>query len=335
MVNYEVTVFAANHATATTLNNVYIKLVGTDGESKRSWLTGFKRASTLRRTVSSFTVSCPASIGKLVLIELDKQSLLLFPKDSWFPAKVMVKSPEGHTYNFPIYHWIDDREVHCFREGTALRVFEDKHHCTKLSREQELKKRQKDYCWTVFAEGIPHCMKAESALSLPCEVRFSFTRSSELLYTAATGLVELKLKALVGCKKKWTHIDAISQVFSCKRTDISDYVQQHWKEDAFFGYQFLNGVNPMLIRRCTALPSNFPVTDDMVFPSGQCNLADELKNGNIFLCDYKLLDGLTANTVNEKQQYLMAPLVLLHKTPDDNLMPIAIQVRLVLKYTQY
>uniref|UniRef100_A0A3Q3K1T9 Lipoxygenase domain-containing protein n=1 Tax=Monopterus albus TaxID=43700 RepID=A0A3Q3K1T9_MONAL len=106
-----------------------------------------------------------------------------------------------------------------------------------------------------------------------------------------------------------------------------DYVQQHWKEDAFFGYQFLNGVNPMLIRRCTALPSNFPVTDDMVFPSGQCNLADELKNGNIFLCDYKLLDGLPANTINGKKQYLMAPLVLLHKTPDDNLMPIAIQLK--------
>jgi hypothetical protein len=39
------------------------------------------------------------------------------------------------------------------------------------------------------------------------------------------------------------------------------------------------------------------------------------------------LDGLKANKVNGKQQYLMAPLVLLHKTPEDQLMPIAIQVR--------
>lgn len=158
-----------------------------------------------------------------------------------------------------------------------------------------------------------------------------------------------------------------------------EYVQKHWKEDAFFGYQFLNGVNPMLIQRCTALPSNFPVTDDMVFLRGQGTLSDEMKvivvtlinsgpwnvrsvniccitcsfntcnahivcmcqiifyshhcckqKGNIYLCDYKRLDGVKANIINGKKQYLMAPLVLLHKTPDDKLMPIAIQVRLKL-----
>uniref|UniRef100_A0A669AWT8 Arachidonate 15-lipoxygenase type B n=1 Tax=Oreochromis niloticus TaxID=8128 RepID=A0A669AWT8_ORENI len=103
---------------------------------------------------------------------------------------------------------------------------------------------------------------------------------------------------------------------------------KHWKDDAFFGYQFLNGVNPILIRRCTALPDNFGVTDEMVFSNGQHNLAEEMKKGNIFLCDYKLLDGVQANTINGKQQFLMAPLVLLQKTNDDKLMPIAIQVSL-------
>ena len=55
------------------------------------------------------------------------------------------------------------------------------------------------------------------------------------------------------------------------------------------------------------------------------------QKGNIFLLDYKQMDGVQANTINGKQQYLMAPLVLLHKTPDDKLMPIAIQVRLTLR----
>lgn len=134
-----------------------------------------------------------------------------------------------------------------------------------------------------------------------------------------------------------------------------EYVQDHWKEDSFFGYQFLNGINPMLIRCCSALPANFPVTNEMVFSGGQFRLEEEMQvtdlcsisklldscvlltlmaicigfaqKGNIFLCDYKNLDDIKANTINGKQQYLMAPLVLLHKTPDDKLMPIAIQVR--------
>ncbi|KAM6942360.1 polyunsaturated fatty acid lipoxygenase ALOX15B-like [Lycodopsis pacificus] len=324
MVDYTVTVATGDLAFAGTFNNVYIKLVGTDGESQRTSLKGDISFSTAA-AVASFTVSCPVSIGKLILIEIDKQPFFIFPEDSWFPAKVEVKSPEGDTYNFPIYHWIIDSEVHRFREATALRVFEDNHHLGRYSREQELKQRGVDYRWDVYLEGIPHCMRSEGPRDLPYEVQFSFTKMAEFRFTAAAGLVELELEKFYQSTKNWPDMDAVHRVFSSKRTKISDYVQEHWKEDAFFGYQFLNGVNPMLIQRCSVLPNNFPVSDDMVSLGGQCSLADEMEKGNIFLCDYKRLNDLKTNIINGKKQYLMAPLVLLHKTPDDQLMPIAIQ----------
>ncbi|XP_020504092.2 hydroperoxide isomerase ALOXE3 [Labrus bergylta] len=328
MVKYQVTITTGSIAGASTFNHIFIKLVGTDGESDRSWLINFKGALAFTPgAVSSFSICNSASIGKLVLIELDKQRLPLFPEDSWFPTKVEVKSPEGDTYNFPVYRWITDSAVYRFREGRALTVFDDTHHLGKYSRQQELKQREDDYRWDVYKEGIPHCMKAGNPLSLPCEVRFSFTKTSEFLFTAASGLTELQLNGLARCEKNWTDIEDIERVFCCKRTAISDYVQEHWKEDAFFGYQFLNGINPMLIRRCSVLPENFPVTDGMVRLPDQCSLEDEMKKGNIYLCDYKRLDGVEANIINGKKQYLMAPLVLLHKTPEDKMMPIAIQLK--------
>eukprot|EP00064_Thunnus_orientalis_P022158 superscaffoldBa00007235_g22344 len=146
MVRYEVTVFTADMATATTFNNVFLKLVGTDGESERTLLVDDKGcASFFKGAVSSFSVCCPNSIGKLVLIEVDKQHLPPFLEDSWFASKVEVKSPEGDNYKFPIYRWIIDSKVHRFREATALRVFEENHHLGRNSRQQELKQREEDY----------------------------------------------------------------------------------------------------------------------------------------------------------------------------------------------
>ncbi|XP_078022373.1 polyunsaturated fatty acid lipoxygenase ALOX15B-like [Epinephelus lanceolatus] len=387
MADYQVTVSTSYLDDAGTCDHVFIKLVGKDGKSEHTRLMGSKgESSFIRGTVSTFTVSCPVSIGKLVMIKLDKQPSQ--NPDKWFPTKVEVKSPEGDTFKFLICQWITDSKVHRFREGIEpdkqpfqnpdtgfsspagdtynFSIYTDREvhrfrkgrgdtynfsiYCRSADSEvhrfsdgkvpteilpldyhfgwePDRNQREKDYRWYEHIKGIPHCMKAEDLSDLPSEVQFSFIKKAEFRLTAAVGLAELYLKGLADSRENWLDIDDIKGVFWCKRTDISDYVQEHWKEDALFAYQFLNGVNPMLIRRCSALPDNFPVTDDMVFPSGHFSLENEMENGNIFLCDYKRLDGLKANTIHGKKQYLMAPLVLLHKTPDNKLMPVAIQLK--------
>ncbi|XP_056439844.1 polyunsaturated fatty acid lipoxygenase ALOX15B-like [Gadus chalcogrammus] len=306
---------------AGSFDHISIKVVGTDGESQRITLPYF-----LSYPDSDFEIEVDRSIGKLVLIELKKSSGILMPQDSWYPAKVELKSPEGKTFYFPIHRWITDDEVHQFREATACLVVDDTDPLAIHSRTKELKLRKEQYCWNIYAADLPQCMEIDSVHTLPDEVRFSFTKAVEFGFTALQGLIELKLDGLADCKEQWTSIDAIGKVFRHKQTALSEYVQQNWMKDSLFGYQFLNGVNPMVIRRCSVLPENFPVTDQMVFLRSGKSLAEEMQNGNIFLCDYKLLDGLKANEVNGKQQYLMAPLVLLHKT-QKKLLPIAIQLK--------
>ncbi|XP_030005071.1 arachidonate 12-lipoxygenase, 12R-type-like [Sphaeramia orbicularis] len=326
MVQYIVTVYTGRRLLANTVNSAYIKLVGTEGESHRKLLNNEDFASFRVGWPSTFVVTSHKPLGKLVLIELEKRHLIF--GDPWLVDKVEVQSTEGETYKFPIYSWLSDSFVHRFREGTALRDCDDDHLLGKYSRQQELREQNQTYQWN--EDSIPHCMQAENPinpLSLPRDDQFSFTKGAEFLSTAAAGLAELKLTGLEDCKENWESIDDIKKVFPKRQTELSEYTQDHWEEDDFFGYQYLNGVNPMMIELCTVLPDNFPVTSCMVFPDGKTTLDKEMKNGNIFLVNYKNLDGIPANVINGKQQYLMAPLVLLHKTPENKLMPIAIQLK--------
>ncbi|XP_034058972.1 arachidonate 8S-lipoxygenase-like [Gymnodraco acuticeps] len=321
MVDYKVTVSTACFDDAGTSSRVHIKLKGRDGDSERTWLKG--DSSFIPGAVSSFTVSCPVSIGDLHGIELDKKPPEI--EDDWFPVKVVVKSPEGVTYTFPIFRSIPTTDVQNFDEEKKIKAPTMRSNA-KRSRHLVHRDWEKEYKWHLYGEGMPYCMKAESIWSLPSEVRFSLTKDAELAYNLSTGLVEMKVKGLADSKENWTDLDDIRAILWTKNS-LADHVRKHWTEDAFFGYQYLNGVNPMLIRRCSALPKNVPVTDEMVFPRGLYTLAEEMKKGNIFLCDYKLLHGLKANIIDGKQQYMMAPLVLLHKTPDDKLKPVAIQLK--------
>ncbi|KAI1898739.1 hypothetical protein AGOR_G00075470 [Albula goreensis] len=328
MPTYNVKVTTGNILHASTMANVFLKLVGTEGESDRTRLVRFKGAF-LRGRTGEYKVYCPSSLGSLVLVQLDKQRIYFFPKDDWFCSKIVVTTPEKDTVHFPWYRWLSDGEVVAIRAGTAKRLCDDKHPLAMYNREKEKKSRTEEYSWSVYLEGIPQCLKVDNPLDLPAEVRFSFTKTTQFLFTSANGLAELKLKGLADCKEPWPALEHIDRVFCSKTTESSEYVQEHWKEDKFFGYELLNGVNPMMVRRCTELPPNFPVTDEMVQPfltEGSC-LTTELQNGNIFLCDYKILEGVPTNVVNDKQQYQAAPLCLLYLNSDGDLLPIAIQLK--------
>ncbi|XP_063655588.1 polyunsaturated fatty acid lipoxygenase ALOX15 isoform X1 [Pan troglodytes] len=103
-------------------------------------------------------------------------------------------------------------------------------------------------------------------------------------------------------------------------------VRDSWKEDALFGYQFLNGANPVVLRCSVHLPAR------LVFPPGmeelQAQLEKELEGGTLFEADFSLLDGIKANVSLCSQQHLAAPLVMLKLQPDGKLLPMVIQLQL-------
>uniref|UniRef100_A0A8D0AA92 Arachidonate 15-lipoxygenase B-like n=1 Tax=Sander lucioperca TaxID=283035 RepID=A0A8D0AA92_SANLU len=109
---------------------------------------------------------------------------------------------------------------------------------------------------------------------------------------------------------------------------VPEYVSEHWEDDDFFGYQILNGATPFMIKRCSKLPSNFPVTEEMVKPflANGVSLTEEMKKGNIFINDYKIMDGLPTRVIDGKPVALTAALCLLYLNPEKKLLPITIQL---------
>uniref|UniRef100_A0A3B3HYC2 Lipoxygenase domain-containing protein n=1 Tax=Oryzias latipes TaxID=8090 RepID=A0A3B3HYC2_ORYLA len=262
---YQVTVYTQDMAYAGTKDDVYITLVGKRGSSQHGKLG--RNKFFFHRGDSTFTVTCSADLGELLLIHLEKRGLVI--KDSWLPAKVEVRSSNGKLYVFPIYHWLKGNKKHFFREGAGL-----------------------------FLSHVLCCPHAVLQNDLTCFWAFLLSSQDlEFGFTAVAAFV------------------------------LSDYVMKHWREDAFFGYQFLNGVNPMMIRRCKTLPSKFPVPSNMIFGKSWLTLRTEMMKGNIYLSDYNILDGVETNTINGRKQFLAAPLVLFHKNEYNEMMPIAIQLK--------
>ncbi|XP_036430842.1 polyunsaturated fatty acid lipoxygenase ALOX15B-like [Colossoma macropomum] len=323
MVKYTVEVFTGDAFTAGNANAVFIKLIGTKGSSEPQILDRFTGIPGCSKTL---TVSCKESLGTFFLVQLELKALVF--EDYWFCSKVIVTEPEGRRLLFPCHQWLSPKKKAILREATANLSHKDTEEIAIRHRREDAARKREDFRWSVYDSEMPHIVQADSASSLPYEIRFSFTKEKEFLYTLLRASVDLELNNFHHPTNTWNSMEEL-EALKRNVTGTHEYIKKHWMTDTFFGYQFLNSLNPMMIKRCSKLPKNFPVTNDMVKSSlpKESSLEKEMEKGNIFLCDYARLDGIEGNVIDGKQQYVAAPLCLLFSNPQSKLLPIAIQLK--------
>ncbi|XP_051757082.1 polyunsaturated fatty acid 5-lipoxygenase-like isoform X2 [Ctenopharyngodon idella] len=209
-----------------------------------------------------------------------------FVNFQWFCKHIKVKTPSEKFFEFPCHRWlVGKNEVIIIREGSA-QLPQDDTELLKKQRQEELESTRK-----IFRIG-------DSFLD--------------------------KFKGFIQSWKDLADFEKILEDFKIKNT-LLENVMQDWSKDYMFGYQFLNGCNPVMIRKCMNLPDNFPVRHEMVdgFLRRGATLQEEIKAGNIYIADYEILDGVPASST---RHYLTAPICLLYKNRLDQIVPIAIQL---------
>ncbi|XP_077073636.1 polyunsaturated fatty acid 5-lipoxygenase-like [Siphateles boraxobius] len=327
MFTYTVSVSTGKQEFAGTIDHVYLTLTGTERCSDRTLLdkSFFQRFA--RGTVMPIDVSVKERLGDIVLVKLEKKNVL---NDQWYCRCISVTSPSGDRFDFPCYRWIASEKAVVLRDGTARLSQDDKTSLLKEHRRTELESRQQLFRWKEWQPGFPMSIDANSGNELPLDVQFEAEKAVDFYVNFIKAIENIglnKLKSLF--QHSWTDIADFQEIFLIIKNPVSEYVMEKWNEDFMFGYQFLNGCNPVMISKCMNLPDEFAVTQEMVKGSLDrgLTLQEELKAGNIYIADYAILEGVRANATDPNtQQILAAPFCLLYKNSQNEIMPIAIQL---------
>ena len=144
-------------------------------------------------------------------------------------------------------------------------------------RQFQVQKRQTEYNWQQHSEwGLPSSI-SDTYEKLPRDEKFEHVKNVDFTKTAITNKLKVRVHAVFNDIKDIDDYKKISGVLD--EPEIKLHEASRWVTDVEFGRQVLNGVNPVVIERCTDLPTNFPVTSDMV--KGQLNrglsLEEEMK----------------------------------------------------------
>ncbi|XP_011813970.1 PREDICTED: arachidonate 15-lipoxygenase B isoform X4 [Colobus angolensis palliatus] len=333
MADFRVRVSTGKAFGAGTWDKVSVSIVGTREESPPMPLDNLGKEFTAGAE-EDFQVTLPKDVGQVLLLRVHKAPPALpllrsLAPDAWFCRWFQLTPPQGSPLLFPCYQWLEGAGSLVLQEGTAKVSRADHHPLLQQQRQEELQARQKMYQWKAYNPGWPHCLDKRTVKDLDLNIKYSTAKNANFYLQAGSAFAEMKIKGLLDRKGLWRSLNEMKRIFNFRKTPAAEHAFEHWQEDAFFTSQFLNGLNPVLIRRCHYLPKNFPVTDAMVASvlGPGTSLQAELEKGSLFLVDHGILSGIHTNVINGKPQFSAAPMTLLYQSPGCGpLLPLAIQL---------
>ena len=128
-------------------------------------------------------------------------------------------------------------------------------------REMQIHKRNDDYPWMKnLLVNLPSSF--DDKFKLPTDEGFEFVKNVNFNSSATKDFVDASDAALTCEDHTMSEYEKFSNLHPVP--DVRVYEVGRWTSDVEFGRQILNGVNPVVIRKCNSPIKNFPVTNQMV-----------------------------------------------------------------------
>ncbi len=185
-------------------------------------------------------------------------------------------------------------------------------------RADQLISKQIEYQYAPFDGTPPHVKK------LPKGEDFTKQESSDMIKDIAIAILNACASYLITfyhklfrSRKTLAAFDRYYPLWKVPK------VSNRFSTDLEFGRQRLNGVNPVLLKKCTNLPEKFPVTDaivDGLLAKGD-SLASAAAGARLYLLDHEKIGNIKV-----KNGYLAVPISLFYVNTDGQMLPIAIQL---------
>ena len=135
----------------------------------------------------------------------------------------------------------------------------------RLQREKQLEQRKTKYQWLQFADLAMPSGINDQVSNIPSDEEFGALRGFDFLENGLKAKCQMMLIAKLASIEVLSDFEKLASALG-----VPQFVTHHlarWTRDEEFGRQILNGVNPTMIQKCVALPSNFAVTGAMVHES--------------------------------------------------------------------
>ena len=335
--NYKIVIRTGDELYSGTDSTVEIKIIGSKGETNLHKLDKTFRNDFERWSKNSFKFKSE-DVGDIECIILKIQADFNI-KDIWYINYIQVVKdpPHGNSTYFPIFQWIAKNDFG--RElffTTNKTIIPQKDSEKRTMENRRVRQVLNDAIqWHVPMEGEPKHLSGKIKVEgtyeqLNPNVRFTNEKWKAIkdnYFKAQTSGMWSELQSKFQTFDSFDDYKRFSQGL-VKEEDMPVWTQNDlWKNDVEFGRQTLNGVNPGLVEKCREIPGNFPVTDNHVrgLLAPGTTLKEEAANGNIYIIDHKILDGVSTGVYAQKKIELAAAICMFYVRNDDEFVPIAIQ----------